>query len=195
MNVNMVLFDDFEAMDVCGPAEIFGKLQQYFHVRYLSVSGDVVNSVQGTKIWTDFLVPDEIDGILLIPGGKGARRLLWQDERTLHIIKKSAENAETCMMVGSGSAIMAQTGLLYRRKMADCSVDKNWNRMFTAGIDRIPGAKVVADGKYYSCKDTFSSLEMTLWMIADLIDIDAAIDAAQQIGYNWDGTGGDEIFC
>lgn len=67
MDVNMVLFDDFEAMDVFGPAEILGKLKKHFHIRYLSVSGDVINSVQGAKIWTDFLIPEEIEGILRIP--------------------------------------------------------------------------------------------------------------------------------
>lgn len=191
----MVLFDDFDAMDVFGPAEIFGKLQKDFHLRYLSVSGDVVNSVQGVKVWTDFLIPEEVEGILLIPGGKGARRLIWQDERTLKMFKKSAERADTCLMVESGSGILAQTGLLYRRKIADCSVNKNWNRMFTAGVEQIEGARVVADGKYYSCKNTYSSLEMTLWAIADILDIDEAVRAAEQIGYQWDGTGEKDIFC
>lgn len=195
MDVNMVLFDDFEAMDVFGPAEILGKLQKYFHIRYLSVSGDVINSVQGAKIWTDFLIPEEIEGILLIPGGKGARRLLWQDERTLNLVKRAAENADTCMMVGNGSAILAQTGLLYRRKLADCPLDKNWNRMFTAGIERIEGARVAADGKYYSCSSTAAGLDMTLWMVADQIDIDVAAEAARQMGYAWDSAGGEEIYC
>ena len=86
MYVNIVLFDDFETLDAFGPAEVFGKLPEEFHIRYLSVSGDVINSVHGVKVWTDFLVPEEIDGILIIPGGKGARRLLWKDERALNII-------------------------------------------------------------------------------------------------------------
>ena len=77
MYVNIVLFDDFETLDAFGPAEVFGNLPEEFHVRYLSVSGDVINSVHGVKVWTDFLVPEEIDGILILPGGKGARRLLW----------------------------------------------------------------------------------------------------------------------
>ena len=123
MNVNVVLFDDFETMDAFGPVEFFGKLPQHFHVRYLSVSGDLINSVHGLKIWTDFLVPEEIDGILLIPGGKGARRLLWKDERSLNIIKKAAENADYCVMIGNGSALLAQTGMLYHRRIADFPMD------------------------------------------------------------------------
>ena len=39
MYVNIVLFDDFETLDAFGPAEVFGKLPEEFHIRYLSVSG------------------------------------------------------------------------------------------------------------------------------------------------------------
>lgn len=50
MNVNIFLYDDFETLDAFGPAEIFGKLPEYFHLRYVSVSGDFINSVHGGKI-------------------------------------------------------------------------------------------------------------------------------------------------
>lgn len=195
MNVNIVLFDDFETMDAFGPAEILGKLPQHFHIRYLSVSGDVVNSVHGAKIWTDFLSPDEIDGILVIPGGKGARRLLWKDERALTIIRKSAENADFCLMIGNGSAILAQTGLLYRRRIADFPMDANWNRMFTAGIERVEGAKVVVDGKFYSCGSTTMGIDTALWAVSDILDIKEAEKAANEIGYLWNENAEEDIYC
>ena len=44
MNVNIVLFDDYETLDAFGPAEVFWKLPEDFHLRYISVSGDVINS-------------------------------------------------------------------------------------------------------------------------------------------------------
>lgn len=94
--------------DAFGPVELFGKLPQHFHVRYLSVSGDLINSVQGLKIWTDF------------------------------------------------------------------PMDANWNRMFTAGIERIPGVKTVIDGKLYSCGSTMTGLDTTLWAISDILDITEA---------------------
>ena len=195
MDVNVVLFDDFDSMDVFGPAQIFGKLQKHYNLRYLSVSGDIINSAQGCKIWTDYLVPEEIEGVLLIPGGKGARRLLWHDERTLEILKRAASHAEVCLMVGNGTGLIAQTGILYRRKLADCPYDKNWNRMFMAGFERIEGSKVVADGKFFSCSSTAAALDMTLWMISDQIDIDVAAEAAEQIGYSWNPDNGEQIYC
>ena len=195
MYVNIVLFDDFETLDAFGPAEVFGKLPEEFHIRYLSVSGDVINSVHGVKVWTDFLVPEEIDGILIIPGGKGARRLLWKDERALNIIKKAAENSDYCLMIGNGSAILAQTGLLYRRRIADFPMDTNWNRMFTAGIERIEGAKVAIDGKFYSCGYTILGMDTALWTITDVLDIAAAEKVAKELGYPWNENADEDIYC
>ena len=53
MEVNILLFDDFDTMDAFGPAEVFGSSPQHFHVNYLSVPGNIVNSMQGVKVWTD----------------------------------------------------------------------------------------------------------------------------------------------
>lgn len=195
MNVNIILFDDFDTMDAMGPAEVFGSCREHFHMRYLSVSGDVVNSSQGVKIWTDFLVPEEIDGILLIPGGKGTRRLLWKDERALQLMKRAAENADFCMMVAGGSALLAQTGALYRRKIADCPQDANWNRMFTAGLDRIADTKIVMDGKFCSCADTASAIDMSLWLMADVIDLELAEKTAARMGYPWSAERQEDIYC
>ena len=36
MNINIVLFDDFETMDAFGPAQLFGKAPNHFQLRYLS---------------------------------------------------------------------------------------------------------------------------------------------------------------
>ena len=47
MNVNIVLFDDFETMDALGSAQIFGKAPERFHLNYLSVNGGIVNILEG----------------------------------------------------------------------------------------------------------------------------------------------------
>ena len=116
MEVNILLFDDFDMMDAFGPAEVFGSSPQHFHVNYLSVPGNIVNSMQGVKVWTEPLEPEELQGIVVIPGGRGARRLLYQATESLRLLKKMAERSEICMMIGSGSLLLMQTGSLFRRK-------------------------------------------------------------------------------
>lgn len=186
MEVNIFLFDDFDTMDAFGPAEIFGKASEYFHINYVSVDGKIVNSMQGIKVWTEPLDPENIKGILVIPGGKGARRLLYQEQETLKLIKHSIERSEVCLMLSEGSAMVAQTGVLFRRRIAECKVGENWKRMFWAGVSEIEGASWVADGKFYSSSCTISGLAMTLNVVADQADMDVAEKIALQLGYDWD---------
>ena len=58
MKVSIVLYDDFETLDAFGPAELFGKIPEEFHIEYVSLTGKIVNSAQGVKVWTEPLVPD-----------------------------------------------------------------------------------------------------------------------------------------
>lgn len=185
MYVNIILYDDFEAMDAFVPASIFGCLPEEFHIRYLSMTGDVVNSSQGAKIWTDYLIPEEIDGIVLIPGGKGTRRLLSRDQRFLNCLKKTMEHAESCLMVGNSSTLLAQTGLLFRRLVADCHLDENWKRMFTAQVKWVSDVSWISDGKYYSCTSSAASVKMIIGYIADTLDVSLAEKAADKLGFFW----------
>ncbi len=69
------------------------------------------------------------------------------------------------MMVQNASALLARTGLLFHRQVADYAYDENWKRMFTVGIDYIDGEKWISDGKYYSCSTTMAAMEVLfLWV-------------------------------
>lgn len=186
MNVNIVLFDDFETMDALGPAQVFGRAPDTFYLNYLSVNGGIVNSSQGVKIWTELLIPQEVEDILVIPGGRGAKKLLCLEEKSLKLIKESAQEADVCMMIGNGSSVLAQTGLLYRRRVADYQGDENWKRMFTAEIDREQQVRWISDGKYYSSSSTMAGIDMALGVISDQVDLEVALRIAEELGYEWD---------
>lgn len=185
MNVNIVLFDDFETMDAFGPVQVFGKAPEHFHMNYLSVNGGIVNSSQGVKVWTELLIPQEIEDILVIPGGRGAKKLITLEEKALNTMKEAVKEAHTCMMVGNGSAVLAQTGVLYRRRIAEYEGDQNWKRMFTAGIEYEKGVRWTSDGKFYSSSSTIASIDMALGVISDLVDLEVAMKIAEKLGYEW----------
>ena len=58
--------------------------------------------------------------------------------------------------------------------------------MFTAAISWIPDASWVADGKFYSCKNSLTSIDMALGLIVDFVDVDAAEKIASELGHHWD---------
>ena len=48
------------------------------------------------------------------------------------------------MMIANGSSVLAQTGLLYHRQIADYPGKENWKRMFTAEIRREQNVKWIS---------------------------------------------------
>lgn len=103
----------------------------------------------------------------------------------MSVIKESIGAAAICMMVRGGTALVAQTGLLYHRRIADYEGDENWKRIFTAGVERISGYKWISDGKYYSSSSSMASVDMTLGVISDMVDLELAETIALQIGHDW----------
>lgn len=194
MQVNVFLFNDFNSLDAFGPAEVFGKMPEHFHISYYSLKGDFVNSLQGTQIWTDCLTESVTGDILIIPGGKGARRFIRYDEHFYKLLKKIAEQSSFCVMTGSGASLLAQTGVLFRRRICDYPMDENWNRMFTAGIYRQPECKWAADGKFYSAVSPIAAIDMCLNIVADLVDLSDAERIAAELGYSWNPDEEDGIY-
>lgn len=185
MQVNLFLYDDFETMDALSLAEIFGFAPDIFHVNYLSLLGDIVNSSHGTKIWTEHLVPEETSGIIVIPGGKGSRRLIQQPE-VLKALRQAVDRASFCLSVGSGSVLLAKTGLLFHRNVVLRKPEKNWSRWVSSGVNWISDRKWIDDGKYYSASDVLGNIDMAIDFIASQFDMDLANRIAEHIGYQWD---------
>lgn len=48
--LNVILFDDFEVLDVFGPIEVIDKLPQGYSIEYFSQKGGLVKSKQNTCI-------------------------------------------------------------------------------------------------------------------------------------------------
>ncbi|GHV87500.1 hypothetical protein AGMMS50255_7960 [Spirochaetia bacterium] len=65
MNVNCLLFNDFETLDLFGPVEVFGKVDGY-NIHYYSMNGGNIISKQNTQINTENINTMDLYGILLI---------------------------------------------------------------------------------------------------------------------------------
>lgn len=125
MVVNVFLFDDFEVMDAFGPVQVFGCTPEHFYIRFISMRGGLINGKQGMKVWTEPLNPLEIEDIFLIPGGKGVKSFLHTEgEKSQQLLKQAVEESSFCMMVQNASAMLARTGLLFHRQVADYAYDE-----------------------------------------------------------------------
>ena len=52
MNVGVLLFKDFETLDVFGPVEILGRLKDLYKISFYSLLGGLVHNEHGISIET-----------------------------------------------------------------------------------------------------------------------------------------------
>ena len=95
MIVNILLFNDFETLDVFGPVEVLGRVAGY-ELKYVSWSGGIVKSRQGTMILTGNLNDMDKNGILLVPGGQGTRPLVQETEFIADLREAAAASCIAC---------------------------------------------------------------------------------------------------
>ena len=185
MNVAVLLFDDFETLDVFGPVEILGRLKDLFKIRFFSLSGGLVKNSHGVAIPTETFsdINDEVD-IFLIPGGHGTREGV-NDPMLIDAIRTISTKSRYVFTVCTGSGLLAKTGLLDGRKATSNKRAFEWASSQGAQVNWIKKARWTVDGKYYTSSGVSAGMDMTLGFLSDLHGIEFARKVAYQVEYNW----------
>lgn len=192
MQADIVLFDDFETLDVFGPAEIFGRSPHYT-LNYCSLSGGVITSSQGAQIITTVFEPEKTV-LMLVPGGQGTRRLV-SDEGMLAALRTAAQHAQWCLSVCTGSALLAAAGVLDGRRATSNKRAWQWVTSLSAQVNWVKKARWCADGRFYTSSGVSAGTDMALAFIADRHGETAAEEIAQHIEYRWHNDAGDDPFA
>ena len=87
MNISVLLFDGFEALDAFGPVEVFSKAGGW-NIGFYSFTGGIVTCAQGIKVQTEPFSSADKSGVLLVPGGMGTRRLVGDAAFLEQLIKR-----------------------------------------------------------------------------------------------------------
>ena len=185
MNVAVLLFEDFETLDVFGPVEILGRLKQYYQVSFYSISGGLVNNNHGVSIQTKN-TNDLKSGtdIFLIPGGYGTRKEV-ENILLLNKIREISNSTKFVLSVCTGSALLAKAGLLDGKKATSNKKAFDWVMTQGENVNWIRKARWVKDGKFYTSAGVSAGMDMTLGFLNDLHGIEFARKVAFEIEYNW----------
>jgi putative intracellular protease/amidase len=102
MDINCLLFNDFETLDLFGPVEVFGKVEECC-LKYFSMNGGKIVNKDNIQITTENINKIEKHDVVLIPGGKGTRALVDDNE----FIQGSSKNSQfmICHPKGENSLI------------------------------------------------------------------------------------------
>ena len=184
MNVGVLLFENFETLDVFGPVEILGRLKDFYTISFYSLEGGLISNQHGVTVSTEKLEPKNNTELFIIPGGWGIRKEL--DNRLLiDTVRRICLSSTYVLTVCTGSALLAQTGLLDCRKATSNKRVFEWVTGFGKNVNWIKQARWTVDDKYYTSSGVSAGMDMTFGFLSDVHGVEFARKAAFEIEYNW----------
>lgn len=184
-NVVVILFKDFETLDVFGSVEILGRLKDDFTLRFFSPTGGITTSTQNVPIVTEALSAISGSGhVLLIPGGLGVVNLV-RNEHFINDLKFLARRALYILTVCTGSLLLAKTGLLSGKKATSNKRLFSWVVQESPDVHWVKKARWVRDGQIYTSSGVSAGMDMTLGFVADVLGRDIARQQSIEIEYDW----------
>jgi len=174
MEIAVLLYDGFTALDCIGPYEVLSRLPDTT-VHFVSVDGGVVRSdTRALAIVTERSIGDiPSPDIVLVPGGPGDEGAA-SDQRVLDWLTRAHESTKWTTSVCTGSVILAAAGLLDGLEATShwASYDRLRERGATAVARRF-----VRAGKIITAAGVSAGIDMALHLVAE----EAGEDYAQGV--------------
>ena len=183
MKIHILLFDDFETLDIFGPVEILARVEGH-ELLYQSLDGGIVRSAQGMEVLTSRIEALEPESVLVIPGGRGTRALAG-NERFLNGISELVQNADYILSICTGSALLAKAGVLDGLKATSNKKAFEWAKSNSNQVTWVYHARWVNDGKFYTSSGVSAGMDMALGFVRDLYGMETAEKLARDIEYVW----------
>lgn len=193
--LGVVLFPGFELLDVFGPLEVFGGLQDHFDVVTVAETAGPVASAQRTRAVADASFADCAPcRLLLVPGGPGTRREV-ENAALLDWLRARAAEAELVMSVCTGAGLLARAGLLDGRRATTNKRAFEWPVSQGPKVQWVPVARWVDDGNLVTSSGVSAGIDMSLHVVARLLGQEAAESAARRMEYTWHRDANDDPFA
>ena len=185
MTVGIVVFPDFEILDVFGPVEMLGMYPESFELRMVAESRSCVSSVQGPRCVADDGFDDDMDyDVILVPGGQGTRREV-DNASMLRWLERRCGKARFVTSVCTGAALLARAGVLDGRYATTNKMNFEWVVSHGPDVHWKYDARWVEDGNTFTSSGVSAGMDMTLAFMARVLGEQSADNAALWAEYSW----------
>ena len=193
--VGVLLFPEFELLDVFGPLEAFGHAKEWFRVVTVAEHPGPVASAQGPRAVADHGLADcpPLD-VLLVPGGMGTRREV-NNRALVEWIARQARTAETTTSVCTGAALLAKAGVLDGRRATSNKRAFGWVSEQGPKVDWVRQARWVDDGNVVTSSGVSAGIDMALHLIGRIAGPTVRDDIATRMEYEWQSDAGHDPFA
>lgn len=181
MKIAILIFDGLTALDAIGPYEVLRSVPGWEVEFVAKAAGEVRTDSGFLGLSADKAIAEVSDpDIVLVPGGKGNRPLL-EDEEVLAWLRQVDEQTTWTTSVCTGSLVLGAAGLLDGRR-ATC----HWlflERLREYGADPV-GGRYVEDGKVITAAGVSAGIDMALHLVNR--EVGPEVAQAVQLGIEYD---------
>ena len=189
-NVAILVFDDVEVLDFCGPFEVFSVAASRrdpppFRVFTVAQRPGPVIARNGLSVNPDHGLHDcPAPDLLVIPGGQGTRPLL-EDETLLAWIRERDSRCELTLSVCTGSLLLARAGLL-----AGLRATTHWGSLelleaLAPDTEVLGETRYVDNGRIITSAGISAGIDMSLHIVERLLGADHAALTARHMEYDY----------
>ena len=191
--VGILLFNDVEVLDFCGPFEVFSVVRlneerrrlepSPFTVFLVAEKKDPIITAGGMRVLPDYSFDDcpTLD-VLVVPGGWGTRAEM-NNPRLIEWIARRSKRLETLASVCTGSLLLGQAGLLEGKRATTHWLALDWmQELFpTTAVER--RLHFVEDGSLITSAGISAGIDMALKVVSRHFGEDIARTTARNMEY------------
>jgi putative intracellular protease/amidase len=183
--IGAVLFPGFELLDMFGPLEMFGMLEDAPDIQMIAATSEPVASRQGPKTVIDATFADRTAyDVLLIPGGPGTRPEV-ENEALIKWLGEASDASDLVTTVCTGTALLAKTGRLDGVSATSNKAAFAWVMEHGPKVNWKPEARWVEDGKFMTSSGVSAGMDMALAAVQRLYGEAEADRVAVRTEYDW----------
>ena len=189
-NVAILIFDDVEILDFCGPYEVFGVTgtgndSQPFNVYTVAEHSKPILARNQLSINPQYTIANcPPSDILLVPGGFGTRREM-HNLVLIDWIAKCSLQSELLLSVCTGALLLAKAGLLENLAATTHHLAIDLLEEVAPNTEIRAGDRFVDNGKIILSAGISAGIDMSLYVVAKLLGKEEAIETAQYMEYDW----------
>ncbi len=186
----ILLFNDAEVLDFCGPFEVFSVASRQtdplaFNVFTVAEKMDAITARNGLSVNPDHSLADcPKPDVFLVPGGMGTRKEI-NNGPLIEWIKRTADGAELVLSVCTGALLLGKAGLLDGLDATTHHVAFDRLREIVPRTTVHEDRRFVDNGKVITSAGIAAGIDMSLHVVGRLLGADAAAETARHMEYPW----------
>jgi transcriptional regulator GlxA family with amidase domain len=189
-NLAILIFDDVEVLDFCGPFEVFSVAAPLadppaFRVYTVAETKRPVLARNGLSVNPHYTLADAPPAqMLLVPGGFGTRREM-HNEALIDWIRERAQSAEFVLSVCTGALLLAKAGLLDGLEATTHQVGLDLLRQVAPNTTIHADRRYVDNGRVICSAGIAAGIDMSLHVVERLCGAEIAAKTARHMEYPW----------